>query len=116
LNVLDVLKRTLDFGLGAAALSVEKVKQFSDEMVARGEITTEDARQFVDEVSAKADEQKRSLQEWISEHVAGMLRQAGAAETAHVEQLEARVAELERMVAELKSGLNIGSAGEESDS
>lgn len=103
MDLVDILKKTFDFGLGAAALSVEKLKCFADEMVSRGEMTSEDARKFVDDVSAKADEQKRSLNEWISEQISKMLQQAGAAEAAHVDRLETRIASLERRVAELSA-------------
>ena len=100
-----MLKRTFDFGLGAAALSVEKLKSFADEMVSRGEMTSDDARKFVDDVAAKADEQKRSLNEWIAEQVSKVLQQAGAAEAAHVDRLETRVSSLERRVTELNDEL-----------
>lgn len=109
MNVMDLMKKSLAFGLGAAAFSAEKLKQFADDMVARGEMSSEEAKNFVDEVSEKAEDEKRSIHEWVSEQVSKMLQQAGAAEATRVEQLEARVAVLERRLA----GVSVDAAVEE---
>jgi len=103
LNVMDLLKKSLAFSLGAAAFSAEKLKQFADDMVALGEMSSEEAKSFVDEVSKKAEDEKQSIQDWVSEQVSRMLQQAGAAEATRVEQLEARVDALEKRLAELKA-------------
>lgn len=101
MTVADMIKKSLAFGLGAAVFSAEKMKQFADDMVARGEMSTDEASSFVDEMSEKAEEQKRSIQAWVSEQVAKMLDQAGAAQASRVEHLEARVAMLERRLGEV---------------
>ncbi len=107
MEVSELVKKTLALGLGAAALSIEKLKQLSDEMVARGEMSTEEATRFVDEVSQKAQQEKESLRQWMSEQVSKMVRQVGAAEAEHVERLEARIVALERRVAELSADVVI---------
>ena len=100
MNVVDLLKKSLAFSLGAAALSAEKLKQFADEMVARGEMSSDEARRFVDDVSKKAEDEKKTVQDWIHDQVAKMLQQAGAAESVRVDQLEQRIAALEKSVGE----------------
>lgn len=102
MNVTDMLKKSMAFGLGAAAFSAEKLKQFADDMVARGEMSSDEARSFVDEVSEKADEEKKSIQGWVAEQVSKMLQQAGAAQASKVEHLEIRLALLEKRLAELE--------------
>lgn len=101
MNVMDVFKKSLAFGLGAAAFSAEKLKQFTDDMVARGEMSSDEAKSFVDDMTEKADEEKSKLQDWMHEQMSKMLQQAGAAEAARVERLEKRVAQLERRIADL---------------
>lgn len=101
MNILDFLKRSLAFGLGAAIFSAEKIKQLAEEMVSRGEMTSEEARKFVDDMTKRAEEEKRAIQEWIQQQVSKMIKQAGAAELARVEELEKRVAALEER---LKAG------------
>ena len=101
MNVVDMFKKSIAFGLGAAAFSAEKLKQFSDEMVARGEMSSDEAKTFVDDMTKKADEEKSRLQDWINEQMSKMLQQAGAAEAARVERLEMRVAHLEKRIAHI---------------
>ena len=113
MNVMDLLKKSLAFSLGAAAFSAEKLKQFADDMVARGEMSSEEAKSFVDEVSKKAEDEKRSIQDWVSEQVSRVLQQAGAAEATRVEELEARVDRLERRLAEMSADVAVECADEE---
>ncbi len=101
LNMMEFVKKSVAFGVGAAAFSAEKLKQFADDMVARGEMTSEEASNFVDDMTRRADEEKKSLQDWMREQISKMLAQAGAAEVGRVEALETRVAALERRMAEL---------------
>jgi polyhydroxyalkanoate synthesis regulator phasin len=103
LSVTDLVKKSLAFGLGAAAFSAEKLKQFADEMVSRGEMSKDEAQRFINEMAARSEEDKRKIQEWVSEQVSKMLRQAGAAEAKRVELLEDRIAALETRLAELAS-------------
>lgn len=101
MNVMDIFKKSIAFGVGAAAFSAEKLKQFADDMVARGEMTSDEANSFVDDMTKKADEEKNRLQDWMHEQMSKMLQQAGAAEAVKVERLEARIAALERRIADL---------------
>ena len=96
MNLTELVKKSLAFGVGAAAFSAEKIKQFADEMVARGEMSSEEASRFVTDVSQRAEDEKRSLQDWMREQVSKMLKQAGAAEAEKVEYLERRIAAIEK--------------------
>jgi len=99
MNMMEFLKKSLAFGMGAAAFSAEKIKQFADDMVARGEMTSEEAGKFIDDVSKRAEDEKKTLQEWIREQMSRMLQQVGAAESARVDALEQRLAALEARLA-----------------
>ncbi|MGQ9456238.1 MAG: phasin family protein [Armatimonadota bacterium] len=114
MNILDFMKRSIEFGLGAAIFSAEKIKQLAEEMVSRGEMTSEEARKFVDGMTKRAEEEKRAIQEWIQQQVSKMIKQAGAAELARVEELERRVTALEEMfkASEPESRCESGSEGD----
>lgn len=101
MSMMDLLRKSLAFSVGAAAFSAEKLKQFADDMVARGEMTSDEARSFVDDMTKKADEERNKFQEWMREQASKVLQQAGAAEAGRVDMLEQRLAALERRVAEL---------------
>jgi polyhydroxyalkanoate synthesis regulator phasin len=94
-TLAEFLKKSVAFGVGAAAFSAEKMKQFADEMVAKGELTSDEANKFMDEMTTKADQEKKTIQDWMHEQMAKMLQQMGAAEAARVACLERRVAAIE---------------------
>ncbi|MEN6356439.1 MAG: polyhydroxyalkanoate synthesis regulator [Armatimonadota bacterium] len=100
--MMDLIKKSMNFGLGAAALSAEKLKQFADEAVSRGEMSSDEAKQFVDDVTKKAEEEKKSVQEWLREQMSKMLQQAGAAESAKVIELEQEIDMLEKRLSHLE--------------
>ena len=114
MNMMDLLKKTLAFGMGAAALSAEKIKQFADDMVARGEMTSDEAGKFVDDMTKRAEDEKRTVQEWVREQMSKMLQQVGAAESARVDALEQRIAVLEERlgVPAQEAKAEAGAAGE----
>ena len=93
MEILDMLKKTLSFGVGAAVFSAEKLKEFADDMVQKGEMSGDDAKKFVEDVSKKADDEKARIQEWIKEQVAKV--KTSFADIDRVKKLENRVAVLE---------------------
>ncbi len=108
--MIDLLKKTLAFGMGAAAFSAEKIKQFADDMVARGEITSEEAGKCVDDMTKRAEDEKRAVQDWVREQMSKMLQGMGAVESARVDALEQRIAALEE-----KLGVSAAEAKSEAD-
>ena len=91
----EIVRKSLAFGLGAAALTTDKIKEFADEAVERGEMSSDEAKKFIDDVAKRGDEQKKNVQKWTKEQVNKMLRQAGCVEASRVEELEKRVQALE---------------------
>ena len=109
--MIDVLKKSLAFGLGVAGLTTDKVKEFVDQAVARGEMSNDEAKSFLDEVSTRADEERQSIKNWIYEQVNKALRDAGAADSTRVSQLEGHISALERRIDRLE-GVKSGTCEE----
>jgi polyhydroxyalkanoate synthesis regulator phasin len=101
--MMDVLKKSLAFGLGVAALTTDKAKELIDQAVARGELSKDEAKSFMDDVSTRAEEERQSVRSWIYEQVNKALREAGAADAIRVSQLEGRISALERRLERLEA-------------
>jgi len=99
------------FGLGLAALSADKLKEFVDQAVARGEMTKDEAKTMLDDVSTRAEEEKQTVRNWIIEQANKALREAGAADATRVAQLEARISALERRLERLEGASPAVSSG-----
>ncbi|MFQ3548226.1 MAG: polyhydroxyalkanoate synthesis regulator [Armatimonadota bacterium] len=102
MTITEMLKKTMSFGLGAAAFSIEKIKNFTEEMVEKGEMTNEEAKKVIDDFSKKIEEDKNNVQSWMKQQAEKIIDQAGAARAEKVEELEKRVAELEAMLKDHK--------------
>lgn len=100
--MMDVLRKSLALGLGIAGLTTDKVKEFVDQAVARGEISRDEAKTYMDDISARAEEEKQSVRSWIHDQVNKALREAGAADSTRVSQLEGRIGALERRIDRLE--------------
>jgi polyhydroxyalkanoate synthesis regulator phasin len=96
----DLLRKTFALGLGAAAITGDKVREIVDEAVSRGEMSKDDGRKFIDEATKRGEEERQNMQNWIRDQVNKVLRDAGCAEVSRVEALEKRVSELELRLTE----------------
>jgi polyhydroxyalkanoate synthesis regulator phasin len=92
----EFVKKSMAFGLGVAALTTDKLKQFSDEAVARGEMTSDEAKKFMDDVQNRAEDEKKNMQGWIKDQVNRVLVAGGAAGADKVAQIEGRLDAIER--------------------
>jgi len=109
--MMELVKKSMAFGLGVAALTTDKVKEFVDQAVARGEMTRDEAKKMMEDISARAEDEKRSVRNWINEQVNKALREVGAADAEFVRQLEARIAAVERRVERLEGASPTQSSG-----
>ena len=95
MEMKEFLLKSLAFGLGTAAFGAEKLAQFTEDMVKRGEMSSDDAKKLLDDASKRAVEEKEKLKVWVSEQVTKLHQQTGAAQAERIADLEARIAELE---------------------
>lgn len=66
----DILRKTMDFGMGLFAVSKEKTEAFVEEMVRHGEIQREEASRVVDQLVEKGKEQRSQVERYIDEQIA----------------------------------------------
>lgn len=65
----ELIKKAFLIGLGAAAVSVDKIQEFTADLVKRGQMTQAEATQFGDDLKARALKEKEALEARISEVV-----------------------------------------------
>jgi polyhydroxyalkanoate synthesis regulator phasin len=103
--MLETLRKVAYFGLGAAVLTADKVKQLVDDLVSRGDITREEGRKLYEDLTSRAEEQGRALNERIRVQVRDMLHDLGVADRSQITALENRIAALETRVKVLNASL-----------
>ncbi len=100
----EISRKVLLAAIGAAAIAQDELEGFINRLMERGEIAEKDARSLVKEIIERREKLDR-------ERKAGKEREQQATATkADIEALSARVAELTRMVEELRKQQGGGQA------
>jgi len=76
MDVKEFMEKSLNFGLGLAVYSREKIEEMVEDMVRRGEVAQKDARQFAGDLVKKGEEQRNEMRRMIREEVAAALKEA----------------------------------------
>jgi polyhydroxyalkanoate synthesis regulator phasin len=104
--MMDVIKKTLLAGVGAAVVTKEKVEAALGEFVAQGKVSSKEARDMAQKI---AEDGKREF-DTMSNELSEKLREAFAREDrkaqSRIDALEARVAALEQ-----RAGVSAGIPG-----
>lgn len=82
-------------GVGAVALTKERMDELVDEFAGRGELTRDEARDVVEGVTARWRGEAARLGERTSVSVAGMLRELGLVTRREWEEVELRLSQVE---------------------
>lgn len=99
--MFETLRKVMLFGLGAAAMTQDKIQQMIDDMVSRGDMTVDEGRKLFDEVTSRVEEQGRTMNERIRNQVRDMLKDMGIADRTQIAMLEARIDLLEGRINDL---------------
>jgi polyhydroxyalkanoate synthesis regulator phasin len=91
----NLLEQLVLAGLGAAALTKDRVDQLADSLAERGGVNRDEARAAINDVAGRWRGDMTRAGERAGTSVQGILRELGLALRSEVEELELRVAQLE---------------------
>jgi polyhydroxyalkanoate synthesis regulator phasin len=94
-RLIELSRKILLAGLGAAALAQDEIERFLNLLVERGEMAEKDARQLIREILDRRDQLMR-------EHRAETTPPPAAATKADIEALSAKITELNKKIEELR--------------
>lgn len=101
-EISEIFRKAALFGIGAVALSQEKIEEFVQEMVKKGEINREEGKKFVLEVLSEKDRQLKDIEEKINNKVKDVMENRGIASKKDVESLSTRMEKIEAAFERLK--------------
>ncbi len=78
--MLKAFEKSINLGLGLLLYSREKVEEFVEELVSKGEVSKNDARQFAGELVQRGEEQRKELRKLIQSEVTKALEQTNLAQ------------------------------------
>jgi polyhydroxyalkanoate synthesis regulator phasin len=87
----DLFKKAISLGLGITAASREKVQQFVDEMVVKGELGKSEAKDMVNRLIDRGEEHRLELRQFVQEQVHKILSELDLATKQDLRDLEQKM-------------------------
>jgi polyhydroxyalkanoate synthesis regulator phasin len=97
-EMLDMFRKMGLFGIGVISLTQEKVEEFSQEMIKKGELNREEWKKFVHELLSQREKQIRELEDKINESVKETLEKSGVVMKSDITALEKKIEKLEKTI------------------
>ena len=73
MDIKEFVDKSLNFGLGLAVYSREKIEELVEEMVQKGEVAKKDARDLAGDLVKKGEEQRTQVQKMVHDEVSKIL-------------------------------------------
>jgi polyhydroxyalkanoate synthesis regulator phasin len=109
-SVRDLIERVFLLGVGAAALTKDRVQELVEELVRRGQLSGEEGREVADRLVARSREEARAAAKKADSSLQGAYREIGLVTRRDVEDIEFRVRQLEHRVLLLEAAEDAASS------
>ncbi len=93
--MFEIIKKTLEVGLGAVTMTQEKLKEITDELVVKGNLTEKEGGDILRELKKTVDDSRKKLKETVEDQVRNLISELGLATSADIKALEGKIAALE---------------------
>lgn len=94
--MLDLLKKTLLVGAGLAVMTTDKMKELTDELVKKGELSEKEAREALAELKKKSQQAKADLEGKIEGTVKAIMKRMDIPSRKELDDLKERLEKLEQ--------------------
>jgi polyhydroxyalkanoate synthesis regulator phasin len=98
----DVIERTFLAGMGAAAVTKDRIQELVEELVTKGQMNADEGREVVDRLVARSRDEARSVLKKADSSLHTAYRELGLGSRGDLEDLALRVQQLEHRVSLLE--------------
>jgi polyhydroxyalkanoate synthesis regulator phasin len=107
--MLDIIKKSMLAGIGALALTEEKIQEMIDEFVQKGQLSHKEGESLVNELQKVIDENKTKLNTMIDEHIKSLMDELNMVTKDDLTEMEKSLkkdfAKMEKRLAKLEKQL-----------
>ena len=100
--MIELIRRTMELGLGAAAVTQETLRHVAEELVVQGNLTKKEGSDLLKELNCIAAENQTRMKQLVNDQVRSIVRDIGLAAAGDIKLLEAKVAALEARLTKKK--------------
>jgi len=94
--MLDIIKKSIYLGLGAATVTKEKIETLVDELIEKGQLSREEKPKAVQDILDKIEKEEKEIQKKIDNTVTETMNKIGIVSKSDYDKLLKRVEELEK--------------------
>lgn len=106
----ELLEKTFLLGIGAAAITKDRIQELVDEFVRRGQLSGEEGRDMVERLATRSKEEARSVLKRADSSLQSALRELGFVTKKDFDELALRLEQLEHRLSLLEVEGDKGSA------
>jgi len=108
--IRDIIERTFLAGMGAAALTKDRIQELVEELVSRGQLNATEGREVVDRLMARSRDEARTVLKRADSSLHSAYRELGLGSKREMEELSLRVQQLEHRIQLLESQMDARSS------
>jgi len=100
--MIDLMKKSMLTGIGAAILTKEKIEEIANDFVERGKLSEQEGEKIVQEMLSKTEESKRELKKQIEQMIKTALGKMQLASAKDIEEMRAEIKALRKEIESLR--------------
>ena len=112
-GIRDMIERTFLAGMGAAALTKDRIQELVEELINRGQVNTNEGREVVDRLVTRSREEARAMLKRADSSLHNAYRELGLSSKQEIEELSLRVQQLEHRIQLLEAQTDAGTRAKE---
>lgn len=101
--MIDLIKKAVLTGMGVAALTKDKIDEFSRELIDKGKLTEQEGEKFIMEMRKRAEESKEAIKNQTDKVVEATLNRMQLARVSDLEKLQSEIAGLRKEIEALRN-------------
>jgi len=94
----DLMKKTLQAGVGLALKTWEEVEDLAKELIKKGKMSEKEGRKFLDDLQKKYEDSQKKLEARVEKIVKAWLKKADVVTGDEIKALRKEIRELKKMV------------------
>lgn len=100
--MIDLIKKAVLTGMGVASLTIDKIDEFSKELIEKGKLSEQEGEKFVLEMRKRAEESREALKHQTDKMVEASLNRMQLARASDLEKLQTEIAGLRKEIEALR--------------
>ena len=101
--MLDLIKKSIYLGMGAATVTKEKIESLVDELIEKGQLKKEEKPGVVKDLMDKIEKEERELTDKIKSEIQKSIEELGLATKKDIDELNKKLKNLEKMLSNKES-------------